>query len=737
MPDHTSNPFIEARNADLSPIPVRPGSKVPAVTWKQFQVEICSELQAVEWGNGGGYGIGLVTGEVSGRLMCIDIEAAFMDGHGMMELRRRLVGDLYDVLWSWISGYSESTPSGGLHILVRLEGDGACPRNEVFAADAAGKPLIETRGEGGYVLVAPTPGYVQGSGGFDEIAYCTMQEWLGVQAVLGSFDASQVPAPPSPTVATRSTVAFDDMLTGGSRWMDDAVAALGDIRVVLSANGWTPTGSVDRYGEHWTRPGKDPRHGSSGSISVNNRLYVHSSNAGMHVGNPTYDVLDVILFYELGRDASDVERVDWLKTQRPPAVRDAGATPTVSGAAALNLSPDFWAARPYLTHIHTAALSLRLSPDAVWAGVKCFYAACIPWNHRLPGDGTMDYISIVVGASGAGKSQAKHAAWRLLEDCHSIDGVYFPVPVGSGEGMTEIFVDRTDSERRYKARGAGFYADEGKFLLDIGGRSGSTTIQAIKQMWSGELTGSVAATAERHRWLDPRAVRATLLISTTPDIAAAFMRQDLTDEGLPQRVSWSWAHYPHPDEAPDWPGPLEVQIWDHNRTPERIYQIDLIAELADLIDERRLAAAKGQVDGLLEGHATYAILKSAAIHAHLDGRMIVEKADWDLASTEWEITRTVRQHLQRSQLAGLKDRNIALGHARADQKIAETDRYLEKAVLSLTRKLTNHKTALTLRQIKDHLRAYSKRHAIDYREVIALAIHRGLIQEAADGYLST
>ena len=130
-------------------------------------------------------------------------------------------------------------------------------------------------------------------------------------------------------------------------------------------------------------------------------------------------------------------------------------------------------------------------------------------------------------------------------------------PIGSGEGMTEVFVDRDDDDRRYKARGAGFYADEGKFLLDIGGRSGSTTIQAIKQMWSGELTGTVAATNERHRWLEPRAVRATLLISTTPDIAAQFMRQDLTDEGFPQRIVWAWAHYDHPDQAPDWPGPLE------------------------------------------------------------------------------------------------------------------------------------------------------------------------------------
>ena len=550
--------FVAAGQAGISSTPVDTSTKAAMRRWKEFQDHIPELLELQAWDQAG-HNIAVICGQVSGRLMCLDFEVGFMGR--MAELAEALRDvELEATFTSWIDGYCESTPRGGLHILVRLEGEGPCLRNDKFAFDTDSKVLIETRGEGGYVIVAPSRNGERGwdllSGGFDKIVYTTLEEWSRVEAVLRSFDESEVPAPPALTVPTRSTVGFDPIL-GGS-WVDEAVAALGDIRVPLTANGWQPTGSVDQYGEHWTRPGKDPRHGSSGSISVNNRLYVHSSNAGMHVGNPTYDVLDVYLFYELGRDPTLEERVDWLKkAQRPPAVRDAGATPTVTGAADLNLSTDFWEARPYLTHIHQAALALRLSPDAVWAGVKCFYAACIPWNHRLPGDGTLDYIAIVVGASGAGKSQAKHAAWRLFEDCHTIDGVYFPVPIGSGEGMTEIFVDRTDSERRYKARGAGFYADEGKFLLDIGGRSGSTTIQAIKQMWSGELTGTVAATQERHRWLEPRAVRATLLISTTPDIAAQFMRQDLTDEGLPQRISWAWAHYDHPDDAPDWPGALD------------------------------------------------------------------------------------------------------------------------------------------------------------------------------------
>ena len=722
MPESSANPFTEGRNAGISMIPVVEGKKVPAVAWKSFQVEICSELQAVEWGsNGQNFGVGAVTGEVSGRLMAIDIEAAFVPRLGELAQRMRAAG-VYEVWMSWLGGYHESTPRGGLHVLVRLEGEGRCPPNEKFAHGADGEVIIETRGEGGYVLVAPTAGYTLGSGGFEVIVYCTLEEWLRVEAVLRSFDEVAAPAP---TVATRSTVALPSILRlGEESWIEPIKAGLPAVRTLLEDHGWVFPGSGDQFGEHCVRPGKDPREGHSANLSRDGYLWVHSSNAGLPVG-VGLDAVDLLICWGSPHSVAptNAERTEWFKAQRPPAVRNAGAPPAVDGVAALNLPASFWEARPYLGHIHQAALALRLSPDAVWAGTKCFYAACIPWNHRLPGDGTMDYISIVVGASGAGKSQAKHAAWRLLEDCHTIAGVYFPVPVGSGEGMTEIFVDRTDNERRYKARGAGFYADEGKFLLDIGGRSGSTTIQAIKQMWSGELTGTVAATAERHRWLEPRAVRATLLISTTPDIAAAFMRQDLTDEGLPQRIAWAWAHYDHPDEAPDWPGPLDVHVWDHNRAPN-IYAVDLEPELAALVDARRLAAAKGQVDGLLEGHATYAILKNAAVHAHLDGRLVVTMADWDLANQEWEITRMVRRHILTVQHKSAEERNVAIGRDRAEQQLAKDNRFLEKAADSLRQKL-REQTTLTNRQIKDHLRQYWKRHRIDHHEVINVVIARG------------
>jgi Bifunctional DNA primase/polymerase, N-terminal len=730
MPDSTPNPFIEAFEAGLSPIPVDTATKRPKVAWKTFQTAPADLLQCQEWE---GQNIGVVCGAVSGRLLCLDFEAGFMDQ--MPELVERLkAAGCYETFYGWVGGYSEETARGGLHVLVRLEGDGPTEGNRKLAMASPTEVLIETRGEGGYVVVAPsrngTRGWTMLHGGFDRIAYATLEEWSAVVAVLETFDTTA--PPPVPAMAKPPT---PSILRLGNSWIDDELARLPSLRTVLSSMGWEPDGRHDQYGEHWVRPGKDSRLGHSASISAADRLYVHSTNAGLETGNPTHDALDVILGTQLGRRPTADERTEYLRrnAQRPPAeLAGAGATPAVR-VAELNLPASFWESRPYLTHVHQAALAQRLSPDAVWEGIKCFYAATIPWNHRLPGDGTMDYISIVVGASGAGKSLAKHAAYLLLEDLWGIEGVAFPIPTGSGEGMTEVFIDRTDSPERYKLRGAGFYADEGQFLLDIHGRQGNTTMQAIKQLWSGELTGQVAASADRHRWLGPRDVRATLLISATPDTAAAFMRADLTDGGLPQRVSWGWAHYPHPDDAPAHPGKLIVARHDHNRAKGGPYVVDLDPELAALIDAQRLAASRGEATDGLSGHAVYATLKSAAIHAHLDGRMRITMTDWDLAAQDWEVSASIRQYLLASQQRASQDRNVAAGVARAHSRLAESDVYLERAVLSLATKAKRAKEPLMAREIKDHLRAFSKRYGIDHHEVIALAINRGLLRKGVSG----
>lgn len=175
MPDPSPNPFIEAANAGLSPIPVDVTTKRPCISWKRYQEEVADQVQLIEW-HRKGWAIGVVCGRISGRLMCIDIEAEFMPRLDMLAERLREQG-IYDLFDSWIQGYCESTPRGGLHILVHVEGDGPMDGNRKLASSPSGKTWIETRGEGGYTIVAPSPGYQLIKGGFDAINFAMKDAW--------------------------------------------------------------------------------------------------------------------------------------------------------------------------------------------------------------------------------------------------------------------------------------------------------------------------------------------------------------------------------------------------------------------------------------------------------------------------------------------------------------------------------------------------------------------------------
>lgn len=733
MPDDSRNPFLEAANAGLSPIPVDTATKKPLIPWKRYQEAPAETLVLAEWAD---HNIGIVCGEVSGRLIALDFEGSFVAGGGAGELNRRLAAaGLYEMFYTWMEGYSEATPRDGFHCLVRIEGDGPMEGNRKLAMAPDATVLIETRAEGGYVITAPSRNGSYGwriwRGGFDSIALCTQAEWLAVVAVLTSFDeSSRQPAPPPPPTPTAGV---PSMLRLGESWINEALAGLPPVVDILAMNGWRQARSQDSYGQHWVRPDKEPGAGHSASVNHDSgRLWVHSTSAGLPVG-VSMDALDLLYALDHHRMPTLEERVEYLRALRPglPGGGAGQVAEPTPAETSMNLPEEFWASRAALDHIRTAALARRLSPDAVWEAVKCFYAATIPWNHRLPHNGTMDYISLVVGSSGAGKSRAKSEAHSLLEGVWGLEHTTFPVPPGSGEGMTEVFLERSkDAASKYALRGVGFYADEGKWLLDIASRPGNTTMQAVKQLWSGELTGSVAASADRHRWLEPRAVRATLLISATPDIAAQFLRSDLADEGLPQRISWGWAHYPHPDARPDHPGPLRVPTW---RPTSEIYQIELDPTLESMIDAQMLARSRSPDGDGHEGHSDYAKLKGAAILAHLDGRMDVNLQDWGLSTVDWEHTRAIRSYLLATQTRHTIERNTSLGEARAHQRMAESDVYFEKAVHSLVTKLKLAKDPLSMRQIKDHLRKFSRSYGVDHREVIHMVVGRGLAREVDGG----
>ena len=199
------------QQAGVSVVPILANqTKRPAVRWAEFQVTAPTLGQVDEWwGNGKSYGLALICGAVSGNLEMTEVEGRACDGEALTEIQNRMdelgVGHVWDLL-TGPNGYSEMSPSGGIHLLYRV-GDHPVPGNTKIAQTEDNLVLAETRGEGGYVIVAPTPGICHPSGEawviltgrYGSLPVITWEERCRVhQALTLALDQSS----PSPSVPT-------------------------------------------------------------------------------------------------------------------------------------------------------------------------------------------------------------------------------------------------------------------------------------------------------------------------------------------------------------------------------------------------------------------------------------------------------------------------------------------------------------------------------------------------------
>ena len=737
MPESSpSQPFIEALEAGLSPIPVDTGTKRPLVAWKTYQSEPADLLQCQEWA---GQNIGVVCGQVSGRLVCLDFETAFMPQ--MNELVERLKADeCYQTFYGWVGGYSEETARGGMHVLVRLEGEGPTEGNRKLAMASPTEVLIETRGEGGYAVVAPSMNGTRGwkllHGGFSSIAYATLEEWEAVVTVLRTFDAA--PPPPAPTVESRSTPPLSPMLRDS--WIDEALARLPNIRTVLSSLGWEPAGDHDQYGEHWVRPGKDSRLGHSASISANDRLYVHSTNAGLPVGNPTLDALDIILFCDLGHRPSAAERVDYLRAQRSAAEPSAGAA--VDGGpsvAELNLPAAFWTARPWLGGLREAAMLRGLAPAAVLGAFLSGYATTVPmgiwlpavWGRRSP---LNTYVALVA-RSGGGKTAAMGTALDLLGwNVNTNPHVLLSQAIRSGEGMVTLAViprRKDDAEDAPSFNNAvQVHFDEGGVLGKQVERIGSSTIPYLNTAWAGSGMVGGAKAGEVSQF-PAYLVRICVVMGVQFGAAANLFTGESARLGFPQRLLYFGledAQLADLDvdsmEISD-AKPLDVPFWAHSEFTRAPLLMDVPPDVVREV--RRWTRDKdhgpGGVDPL-DGHQMLLQLRTAALMALLDGRGAIDNQDWELSAHLVEYSRQIRTALVMS----LHDVSQSASRARISEAVSTADALDDRWVRYRAVRLARHVHALeepcSRKDLRKRLAGFEKPR---FEEILDYAIAQGWI----------
>lgn len=256
---------LRASASGLSVIPIIKGTKRAAVKWEVHQTRAMDEAQikAVFLEE---HGMAYICGAVSKGLEVIDFDVPGKVGkppayrpflnlckeHGFEDLIKRLV--------------IVQTPSGGMHLIYRCA---EIAGNQKLAMTKGNQVLIETRGEGGYFLTCPTPGYVVRQGDIFDIPTITADE----RESLLTCAAHLTEKPVTESVANHQSAT-------NIKRPGDAYAAATTWHDILEPLGWKQVG---RSGSRltWVRPGKDARAGISATTGNgdNDLLYVHTSNA--------------------------------------------------------------------------------------------------------------------------------------------------------------------------------------------------------------------------------------------------------------------------------------------------------------------------------------------------------------------------------------------------------------------------------------------------------------------------
>lgn len=257
--------------------PFEDGTKRPESPWKQWQTQRPTVTQMRTW-YGERQGVGLLTGAISGNLECFEFDDRPVYESFLPLAEQSGLGSLIGRI---MAGYSESTPSGGVHWLYYCEtiaGNTKLARRPKTKAEKKHENdktqvLIETRGEGGFVIIAPSGGSVHATGrpyemlagSLETIARVTPGEREELHRLARSFDQM----PPDEQVQTRR-----EEFKGRPGDDFNARAAWED---VLQPHGWARAwvhGGV----ASWRRPGKRDGISATTNHGGSDLLYVFSSS---------------------------------------------------------------------------------------------------------------------------------------------------------------------------------------------------------------------------------------------------------------------------------------------------------------------------------------------------------------------------------------------------------------------------------------------------------------------------
>lgn len=265
------------------------------------------------------HGIAIIAGKVSRNLICIDVDLKYdLTKTLMPRLKERIRETIPDFFQKAVV---QQTQSGGYHLIFTCDTSVTIPGNKKLAMrqstdeelsedkrnntklTRSERVLIETRGEGGYFLVDPSPNYHLVKNSFETIGALSQDELDAVFATCRSF--SEIFYDESTLAIPRPEIVRQKASNEISPWDDYNQKNTGiDI---LELYGWKSTGSINNTTIKLLRPGKS----NSGEHSAyyhtdTNRLVVFSTSTPFETEAngkvPSYTPFAIYATYEHNGD---------------------------------------------------------------------------------------------------------------------------------------------------------------------------------------------------------------------------------------------------------------------------------------------------------------------------------------------------------------------------------------------------------------------------------------------------
>jgi hypothetical protein len=466
----------------LCVLPAKRLEKRPAVgSWKRYQKRLPSQAELSAWMARQPDGICILCGSVSGNAEMIDFDAggdrfeAWWD-RIPLELRERLV--------------VETTPAGGMHVTYRchvpISGNLKLAQRKV--GDQI-KTLIETRGEGGLFLCAPTQGYMLAHGDYANLPVLTETERDLLLQTAWDLNEYVPPVINGPNCASHSgdigpmsesAAAPGELALHSSHTVHGSPESAdrpgddynhrGDVRRLLEQHGWALAKPGEN--EYWRRPGKN--HGWSATLK-HRVFYVFSANAAPFEPNRAYSPFAVYTMLEHDGDwaysastlsqlghggtfaCSLADGVDISAMVKMPAAqadcashnRESGHLVTLCGEqtaqVSVTLAPEDPGPLPiemlrvpgFVSEVmdHTLTIAPYPNPVMAFAGALALQAVLAGRKVRDPGDNRTNIYLLGLAHSSAGKDQSRKVNTDVLHAVGMADclGLHF----ASGEGLQD------------------------------------------------------------------------------------------------------------------------------------------------------------------------------------------------------------------------------------------------------------------------------------------------------------